>query len=364
MKNFNLQLNQMSSLQNNDNNESKTENKPTSTKLTTKNINLNHLHNYAYGLTIGAGIGDSIGSYLEFTSGDQKSEVIDHAMKMPGGGTWGSRVKPGQVTDDTELAISLCRGLIQIIDTNNKNNNTNNSNSIHHIFDCQPIANEYHNWYDSNPFDIGGCTSTTLCEAPYVPHMKKAAFEYNSMMTNQYKNSGNMANGSLMRCMSLIVYGYKLSRNQLFQIMTEDSSLTHSNPVVFIVNTVYAIVAQYLLQTHSEFMENEEKKDDNINISNNYVKKRNINAFLIGEKWLLEQMVNDKNNKEYFKEVYEWLTDCKQNNILKLHCATEFIGFIKIGFQRAFYHLWNETDFKTAIRMTISEGGDTDTNGC
>ena len=33
-------------------------------------------------------------------------------MKMQGGGTW-SGISPGQVTDDSELAISLADGLIE-----------------------------------------------------------------------------------------------------------------------------------------------------------------------------------------------------------------------------------------------------------
>eukprot|EP01083_Nonionella_stella_P258928 884428_1 len=107
----------MSSLQTNDTSESKQTNEvPLSSSIDPTNLHLINICNYAYGLCIGAGIGDSLGSYLEFSNGNSLSEVIDHAMTMPGGGTWGSRVKSGQVTDDTELAISLCRGLIQIID--------------------------------------------------------------------------------------------------------------------------------------------------------------------------------------------------------------------------------------------------------
>ena len=52
---------------------------------------------------IGAFIGDSLGSYLEFKQGVQKEEKVDEGMKMPGGGTWG--LAPGQVTDDSELAM-------------------------------------------------------------------------------------------------------------------------------------------------------------------------------------------------------------------------------------------------------------------
>ena len=41
-------------------------------------------------------------------------------------------------------------------------------------------------------------------------------------MEKQYESGGNLANGSLMRCMPLIVYGYKLSYQQLYTIIAED----------------------------------------------------------------------------------------------------------------------------------------------
>jgi ADP-ribosylglycohydrolase len=37
---------------------------------------------------------------------------MEHVMRMPGGGYF-SGIKPGQVTDDSELAISLADGLIE-----------------------------------------------------------------------------------------------------------------------------------------------------------------------------------------------------------------------------------------------------------
>eukprot|EP01083_Nonionella_stella_P001049 3032_1 len=360
-----------------------------SSRVDLNTIKAENVLNYSYGLVIGAGIGDSTGSYLEFTHGNHKPEVIDLAMTMPGGGTWGTRVKPGQITDDTEMAISLCRGIVDIIKHQNINSNDSNADKTtdksvldtlnnlvslvknkkkdnvtitDHIYDSYYVAQQYAKWYDSDPFDIGGCTNCTVSEAPSVPDMKRAACDYNTMMKTQYKGSGNLANGSLMRCMPLIVYGYKLSYKELYNIMSEDSSLTHANPLVFVANTVYAISAQYLLQTHgADGSQNVEQKKNEEDTEKQYSRHRM--AFEKGEKWLIEQMQIEKENKA-FEEVYNWLMDCKQNDISKLHPATKHIGFVKIAFQRAFYHLWNGTEFETAIRKTISEGGDTDTNGC
>jgi len=56
----------------------------------------------------GAFIGDALGSYCEFESGIS-DEKMDKVMKMPGGGTFGTA--PGQVTDDSEMALHLGTGL-------------------------------------------------------------------------------------------------------------------------------------------------------------------------------------------------------------------------------------------------------------
>ena len=66
------------------------------------------------GCIMGAFIGDSLGSYLEFVKKGGKrfysEAVLNEAMAMPGGGM--HKVAPGQVTDDSEMAMCLLHGLI------------------------------------------------------------------------------------------------------------------------------------------------------------------------------------------------------------------------------------------------------------
>ena len=40
------------------------------------------------GSILGAFVGDSIGSFREFEKGDCPDELIEEALKMPGGGCW------------------------------------------------------------------------------------------------------------------------------------------------------------------------------------------------------------------------------------------------------------------------------------
>ena len=179
-----------------------------------------------------------------------------------------------------------------------------------------------------------------------------------------------MANGATMRCMALCVYGYQLNAQNLYKIMREDASLTHAHFCVYLVDTCYALMIQYLLNAKS---------------SN---KRRNVEAFEVMVKWLESEMFSRKRTKfestpsdeekqneslkcEAAKEILcGWLEhidaeNVQDENVLsQLHPATIHQGFVKIAFQRCCYHLLRGSGYKEAIRSVVGEGGDSDTNAC
>jgi ADP-ribosylglycohydrolase len=63
-----------------------------------------------YGCIVGAFIGDSCGSFREFSHEVGNEKIMKECLKMPGGGPF--CLNPGQVTDDSELAMSLMWALI------------------------------------------------------------------------------------------------------------------------------------------------------------------------------------------------------------------------------------------------------------
>jgi ADP-ribosyl-[dinitrogen reductase] hydrolase len=73
-------------------------------------------------------------------------------MQMPGKGTF--NVKPGQFTDDSEMASHMLEALCFF---NPKNPLKDQQISI--LFE---IAQQYVNWYNSDPFDIGMTTTNAL----------------------------------------------------------------------------------------------------------------------------------------------------------------------------------------------------------
>ena len=64
----------------------------------------------ALGAVLGALVGDAAGAVLEFFGQAITAADVEHALAMPGGGTWA--VAPGQVTDDGELTMSLLNALV------------------------------------------------------------------------------------------------------------------------------------------------------------------------------------------------------------------------------------------------------------
>ena len=79
-------------------------------------------------------------------------------MRMPGGGPF--KLAPGQITDDSELAMCLMWGLTY-------GNQSKNAEANSYVFPNPTIAFFYANWIASNPFDIGITTKNALGSLQY-----------------------------------------------------------------------------------------------------------------------------------------------------------------------------------------------------
>lgn len=102
------------------------------------------LQDRAKGCILGAFIGDSLGEYLEF----EVREFTDEEVQAGMGNVDDRRgvLAPGQVTDDSELAMCLMQGLI----------------AGGGKLDLNEICSMYGKWMKSPPFDIGQTTSQAL----------------------------------------------------------------------------------------------------------------------------------------------------------------------------------------------------------
>lgn len=154
------------------------------------------------GCLLGLATGDAVGTTVEFQRRGSFSPVTD----MVGGGPF--KLKPGQWTDDTSMALCLAASLVEM-----------------GSFDAVDQMNRYCNWYENgylsstgNCFDIGNTVSQAL---------------------HQYKTSGNpfsgstsprsAGNGCLMRLAPIPMF-YFPDRDRILHFSGESSRTTHGAP--------------------------------------------------------------------------------------------------------------------------------------
>lgn len=157
----------------------------------------------ARGTLWGQAVGDALGTTVEF------QDELGIATREPGPwpealvGLGPFRLLPGQVTDDTELALALARSLVR-----------------RGAWDADDVAASYVRWFHSDPFDCGFAT--------------RQAFGGDGARADQLRARASrktQANGSLMRSSPLGIFGAALPRAELGRLAAADSALSHPDPV-------------------------------------------------------------------------------------------------------------------------------------
>lgn len=278
-------------------------------------------YNAAKGCLLGALVGDAAGATLEFLQHDPTAEEVDRAMSMPGGGNL--QVAPGQITDDGELTLCLALALAE-----NK------------TFDIEAIARNYAKWVESNPFDMGFTTSSSIGSYRHIDVSKEGYAKVMRRSASKFCLYSK-ANGSLMRNTPLGIWGHNLEPSEIANYARQDTALSHPNPSCGFAVACYSIAIASLIK---------------------HLGDRNL-AFNNARTWLDSQESLAKYDYEYisWKQVSSWLDDA-ENNVNVAYYPQ--IGFIKIAFTHAFRHLLLGSDYQDAIAQTLVGGGDTDTNAC
>jgi len=235
---------------------------------------------------------------------------VRNAMKF--GGISTTQVGKGQITDDSELEISLLYGLIE---AGNKNE-----------YSKDTVAQRYLQWFHSDPFDVG----TTTRNALYDAH------DADSMMENAtLHNENSLSNGALMRSAALSAYYWHLKPYELLEIGKRDAQLTHTQPAVLEINGLYVAVLGALIQCAI----NKERPDGDIIIQ-----------------WMCETARET--------ETKEWIQMGLSLTSLENYDALQNCGHVKHAFIMLIYFLNHieKYSYETAIMETLMCGGDTDTN--
>ncbi|MFT3710682.1 MAG: ADP-ribosylglycohydrolase family protein [Archangium sp.] len=174
----------------------------------------------ARGALWGQAVGDALGTTVEFR--DELGIATREPSAWPGEliGEGPFRLLPGQVTDDTELALAHARSLVRM-----------------RRQDLDDVATSYLRWRNSDPFDVGGATN----QAFGGPATNAAG-----VLARASRNT--QANGSLMRSSPLGIFGAGMKREELGALARADSQLSHPHEVcqwacaVFVTTIADAIV--------------------------------------------------------------------------------------------------------------------------
>lgn len=267
----------------------------------------------AFGSVIGAFLGDSIGAYLKFNTLSSENE-IKKALCMPGGGPHG--LAPGQVTDDSELAICLAKGIAEGLEEGAGQ------------FSLDRIAKWYGYWINSHPFEVAPAIKTATNELVY--HQ----FDYNSngwaeicTKKAETENKHSETNGGLTRITPLAVFCAKLeSEKDVEKVVKAEQKLTHHSNLAVDAAISYCLAVRHIIRNGTT--------DGLIDCIDEWISPRKSG---ITDYWKLVQ--EDK-----------VISNCSR-------------GSAKMSWSHAFIALKrNITSYEEAIKLTLREAGDTDGN--
>lgn len=166
----------------------------------------------AIGALLGLAVGDAVGTTLEFRQRDSYPLLTD----MVGGGPF--RLKPGQWTDDTAMAVALADSLY-----------------LHPGFDPEDLMRRFVAWRDTGEysctgdcFDIGMTTSAALSRWQRTGEPYAGATEPHTA-----------GNGSLMRLAPVAVRFWQ-KRGDLRRVAALQSRTTHGAPEAVSACVAYA----------------------------------------------------------------------------------------------------------------------------
>lgn len=169
---------------------------------------------YSISSIISAFIGDSMGSYVEFTKPSINNHKFIWAEKNQIFGT--SR---GQITDDSEMALSLILGLCDSLYSNSQIENY--------------LAYYYGLWYASSPFDIGLTTRKAFDHFAKIYNKfdsiifsRREEFKYYENCVEAAKSAKtSLSNGFLMRHTPLTFYNFWKFENKIIPLLDSDNQL-------------------------------------------------------------------------------------------------------------------------------------------
>lgn len=164
------------------------------------------------GALYGVAVGDALGAPLEFMNAEQIAKKYGTVTEMIGGG-W-LNVRPGEVTDDTQMSLAVAEGILAKPDS-----------------PCGEVGMRFIEWMASGPKDVGNtCRSAILLTRSAIvsgePNTAETWF-HSAKRTAEASGGFGAGNGALMRTIYPALY-YRRGK-EARRIANDIGRMTHWN---------------------------------------------------------------------------------------------------------------------------------------
>ncbi|MBB5021613.1 ADP-ribosyl-[dinitrogen reductase] hydrolase [Desulfurispira natronophila] len=161
-------------------------------------------------------VGDALGAPAEFMTPREIAHHHGVLRNMAGGGWLG--VKPGQITDDTQMSLALGQSIVE-----------------QKGFALEAVADHFVAWMRSKPIDIGSTVRRGLRDYMLKGQTQSPLSEFSA------------GNGGLMRNFPLVVYCLK-QWDCFAPTSLQQCHLTHNNPIADEITLHFGEVTRVLLE--------------------------------------------------------------------------------------------------------------------
>ncbi|HJV28281.1 MAG TPA: ADP-ribosyl-[dinitrogen reductase] hydrolase [Aromatoleum sp.] len=156
------------------------------------------LYERALGAYLGLAVGDALGATVEFLTPTEIRQQYGELRDIIGGG-W-LKLRPGQVTDDTQMSLAMGAALLES-----------------GAWDLPNIARHWLAWLKSKPIDVGN-----TCRRGLVRFGRDGSLEAPF-------SDGDAGNGALMRNLPAILFAFR-DAELLARCSIEQAHVTHHHP--------------------------------------------------------------------------------------------------------------------------------------
>lgn len=154
----------------------------------------------ARGAFLGFALGDALGASVEFMTASEIARAHDGCLRHIVGGGW-LRLKPGQVTDDTQMSLALGDAILEA-----------------RGFDLETIAKHFLAWLKSKPIDVGNTCRRGI-----------QRYRLEGSLISPF-SEGDAGNGACMRNLPVVLYTLN-DAAQFASCTLAQSRFTHNHPL-------------------------------------------------------------------------------------------------------------------------------------